>query len=306
MSGSSPPPDNSLAVEQQREQAQTQAQAAADAKSAQHLVDLSNLKTSARGAATGSVNDYFSSQGVDPGAYSGSIESQLNNMMSGISPTDENPGASFTGAGQSIYDTLQTAGRTKASNQVNQYFAPNFETTKVPYSLADPYVAGIEGEQFSNADAIIKNMLQRGVLTDTGYASAEKDLQSQEPGVKARLNEIGQGLVGTEQTALAGIGNKARQTAGDLNLGQTFDPSTYTSQEDQSFNTFLSQLGDQMRAQVPGQLFNTAGLAAIGGAGQGAGNTAFNPAAASGTDTTDDTTNTTNKNQAGNNPNSIF
>ena len=187
-------------------------------------------------------------------------------------------------------------------NTVNQNFAPNFESSKVPFTLDDPYIAGIAGDQYNDADKIIQNMLARGVLTSGGAASAEADLQNQKPGVTAKLTDIGSGLISKEQSDLSGIGNKARQAAGNIQLGQTFDPSTYSTQADQSFNDFIGSLGDQIRAQVPGKLFNTAGLAAIGGAGQGAGNTAFNPSAAAGT--ADDTTDNTVAKPS--NPNSIF
>lgn len=303
MSAPSPPPDNSMQVEMMKEENQRQAQAAQDAKDLAHKQELAGLRTSARGAATGQVGDYFSQQGVDPTQYAGSIESQLNNIASGISPTDENPGAAFTGAGAQIFENLQTGARTKAANALNQYFTPNYEMGRVPFTLDDPYLAGIESEQYSDADKVIKNMLDRGVLTPSGYSSAQADLQSQEAGVKSRLNEIGTGILSGEQQKLRDIANQARQTAGALPLGQSFDPGTYTSQADTSFNDFLSSLGDTIRAQVPGKLFNTAGLAAIGGAGQGAGNTAYNPQAAQGI-TTDDTTDDTSKDKT--NPNSIF
>jgi hypothetical protein len=306
MSSPSPPPDNSLAVEQQREQAQRDAQAAQDAKDQKHAADLATLRGQVRGGATGTVQDYFASQGVDPSQYQGSIDTQLNNILSGISPTDENPGAAFTGAGQSIWDRLTTAAEAKAGNQVNQVFAPNYEMSRVPTTLDDPYLAGVEGEQYSNADSIIKNMLDRGVLTTSGYASAQKDLENQRAGVKSRLNEIGTGLLTGEQQKLRDLSNTAHQAAGNLQLGQTFDPYSYSKQADQSFNDFINSLGDSIRAQVPGQLFNTAGLAAIGGAGQGAGNTAYNPTAAAGitSDSTDNTDQT--KPPATSNPNSIF
>jgi hypothetical protein len=304
MSGSSPPPDNSLAVEQSRQAAQKEAQAAQDAKDAAHKAELGTLRGTARTGASGAVNDFFNSQGVDPSKYAGSIESQLNNILNGISPTDENPGAAFSGAPQSVYDNLQTAGRTKATQGVNQFLPAGYEMTRVQSTLDDPYLAGVEGEQYSDADKIIKNMLDRGVLTQSGYGSAQKDLETQRAGVRSRLNEIGTGLLTKEQQALRDIGNSARTTAGSLQLGADFDPNTYSHQADQSFNDFINSLGDSIRAQVPGQLFNTAGLAAIGGAGQGAGNTAYNPSAASGI-TTDDSADDPNKDKSSN-PNSIF
>ena len=169
-------------------------------------------------------------------------------------------------------------------------------------TLDDPYLAGVEGEQYSDADKIIKNMLDRGVLTSGGYSSAQKDLEGQRAGVRARLNEIGTGLLTKEQQDLRDISNRARQSASTMQLGSSFDPYSYQGEADTDFNDFISTLGDSIRAQVPGQLFNTAGLAAIGGAGQGLGNTAFNPGAAGGNtedQTTDDEDDTKN-------PNSIF
>lgn len=302
MSAPSPPPDNSLQVEQMRED-NARAKEERDAKAAlEHKNELSGLRTSARNAATGSVGDYFSSRGINADKYSGSIASQLNNMLAGISPTDENPGAAFSGAGSTIYDTLQTGERTKANDTLNRIFAPNFETKRVPFSLDDPYLKSIEEEQYSDADTVIRNMLDRGVLTTSGYGAAQKDLETQRAGVKSRLNEVGTGLLSGEQQSLRDISNEARQTAGALQLGSDFDPYSYSSEADQSFTDFLATLGDQIRAGVPGKLFNTAGLAAIGGAAQGAGNTAYNPTAAQGlpTDKTEEDAKRTL------NPNSIF
>jgi hypothetical protein len=303
MSGGSPPPDNSLAVEQSRQAAAEKERLRQAEEARLHKEELAGLRGTARTGAGGQVRNYFSSQGVDPEQYAGSIDQQLNDILNGISPTEENPGAAFTGAGQSIWDTLQTAGRTKASRDINQVFAPDFQYSRVADTLDDPYLAGVEGEQYANADQIIKNMLDRGVLTSGGYSSAQKDLENQRAGVRSRLNEIGMGLLNKQRGELGDIANRGRQAAGSLNLGDTFDPYKYGTEADTSLSGFLAGLGDQIRSQVPGQLFNTAGLAAIGGAGQGLGNTAFNPAAAGGTiedpsDTTADDEDT--------NANSIF
>src|SRR3954471_7605138 len=282
MSGSSPPPDNSLAVEQSRQKAAAEERERVAAQDKLHREELSGLRTSTRSGAGGDVRNYFSSMGVDPEKYGGSIDSQLNSILSGISPTDENPGAAFQGAGQSIWDTLQTGERTKYGNQLNQMFAPEWEMRRVGMTMDDPYLAGVEGEQYADADKIIKNMLDRGVLTSGGYTSAQKDLEGQRAGVRSRLNEIGTGLLTKEQQDLRDISNRSRQSSSTMQLVSSFDPYGYQTEADADFNDFIGTLGDQIRAQVPGQLFNTAGLAAIGGAGQGLGNTGFSPGAASG------------------------
>jgi hypothetical protein len=152
----------------------------------------------------------------------------------------------------------------------------------LPFTIDDPYLAGIDAEQRGNADSIIKNMLDRGVITATGYGAAQGDLDRQEAGVKSKLNEFGTGVVAGGQQQLRDVANNARTTAGTLQLGQQFDPNSYGSQADQVFNDFINTLGDQIRSKVTGNMFNTTGLAALAGAAQGAGNTAFNPAAAAG------------------------
>jgi hypothetical protein len=172
---------------------------------AKKKADLASLRGTVRSGAGGDVRNYFSSMGIDPDRYSGSIDSQLNSILSGISPEDENPGSAFQGAGQTIYDTLQTGERTKYGNQLNEIFAPEWEMRRVGMTTDDPYLAGIEGEQYSDADKIIKNMLDRGVLTTGGYASAQKDLEGQRAGVRSRLNEIGTGLLTKEQQDLRDI-----------------------------------------------------------------------------------------------------
>ena len=282
MSGSDPPPDNSYQVEMLRQNSAKEAQAAEDAKAAARKAELAGLRTSSRGTAGTDVRNYFSQHGVDPSRYGGDIDSQLNAILGGISPSDENPGSAFSGAGQSIWDTLQGGERTKANASLDKYFQPNYATTRAPMTLDDSYWQGYEGEQYASANDIIQNMLDRGVLTSTGYSSAKTSLDNQRAGVKSNLNTIGNNLVSGEQSALNDIVGRGRTAANTLNLGQTFDPTTFSGEADQSFNTFLSGLGDQIRAAAPGTLFKTAGLAAVGGAGQGAGNTAFNPDAVAG------------------------
>jgi len=302
MSGSSPPPDNSYQVEMLRQQKAEEKEARDKEAERLHKEELSGLRSTARTGAGGNVRNYFSSMGIDPEKYGGSIDSQLNNILAGIGATDENPGAAFTNAGQTIYDTLQTGDRTKYGNQLNQIFAPEWEMRRVGMTLDDPYLAGIEGEQFQDADQIIKNMLDRGVLTTAGYGTAKEDLEGQRSNVRSQLNEIGTGLLTAEQQDLRDISNRAKQSASTLQLGASFDPYAYQTEADTEFNDFIATLGDSIRGQLPGKLFNTAGLAAVGGAGQGLGNTAFNPAATGG-DTTDQTADDDDDTQ---NPNSIF
>lgn len=282
MSSSSPPPDNSMQIRQMELDEERRQLAAKEAKEAQHKQELANLRSSARQAAGGSVNQFFSSQGIDPTQYTADINSYLDNILAGINPSDENPANYFKDAGQSVYNQLETGTRAKANTNLDRIFAPSFETKRIPFTLDDPYLDAIQAEQRASADDIIRNMLERGVITETGYNAAQKDLDKQAAGVKAQLNEFGTTTLAGGQQKLKDVANQARQDAATLRLGQPFDPYSYSADADQVFNDFINNLGSSIRAKITGNLFDTTGLAALAGAAQGAGNTAYNPAAAAG------------------------
>jgi hypothetical protein len=272
-----------LEVEQMREQEAQRAQQQADAKIAQDKADLLALRTSSAASGATSAKNYFTQQGLDPTDATYGIDSQIAAILAGISPTDPNPGAAFANAGQQIFQADTTAGQTKAGRQLDQLFPGNFETSRVNMGTLDPFLTGIDTEQRNTADAIIQNMLARGVITPAGQTAAESELTRQDPGVMAKLKEIGTGTVATEQQALRDIANKGRTNAQTLKLGTSFDPQTYGTEADQNFTDFINNLGTTLRGKVgSANLFNTTGLAAIAGAGQGAQNLAYDPAAQAG------------------------
>jgi hypothetical protein len=294
MSSSSPPPDNSVQVKQMEIDEARRQQEIQDKKDAEAKAALAALRTNSRNAAGNQASQFFTQQGLDPSSYTSDINSYLDSVLSGIAPDDPNPGAYFKDAGQTVYNQLETGARTKAANELDRIFAPNFETKRIPFTLDDPYLDSIQAEQRASADAIVKNMLDRGVITNAGYGAAEADLDKQAAGVKSRLNELGTTAIAGGQQSLRDIANQARQDAAQVKVGQNFDPYSYSSDADQAFNDFINNLGTNLRAKISGNMFNTTGLAAIAGAAQGAGNTAFNPAAAAGISadatSTDDTT----------------
>lgn len=282
MSAPSPPPDNSMQIRQMELDEARRKEEAQAAKDAQHKQELLDLRNNARSSAGAAAQSYFSGQGLDPTQFSGDINSYLDNVLAGINPNDENPAAYFKDAGQTVYNELESGKRTKAQTDLDRIFSPNFETKRIPFTLDDPYLDSINAEQRSSADSIIKNMLDRGVITQAGYNAAAADLDKQSAGVKTRLNELGTSTIAGGQGSLRDIANNARQDAANLKLGNQFDPYSYSSDADRVFDEFITGLGDNIRSKVTGNLYNTTGLAALAGAAQGAGNTAYNPAAAAG------------------------
>jgi hypothetical protein len=278
----SPPMDNSLALRQAELAAAREAETRQAEKERLRKEELAGLRSSAAGSAKQRATDYFAEQGLDPEQYSPAISRRIDNILMGIAPEDPNPGAYFSNAGEDIFGAEQTAARGKAGRLVDETFAPNFETQRIADTFDDPYLDSIFNEERSEADAIIENMFNRGVLTATGRTGARADLDRQGSGARTKLNEIGTGVLSSGRDALRGVSDKARSAAQTLNLGSLFDPNQYRSEADASFDSFLGSINDQIRSRVPGDLFQTGGLAAIGGAAQGAQNTKFNPKALSG------------------------
>lgn len=282
MSSPDAPPDNSALVNQQNITAQREAQAIADQKAEARKQELAGLRSGAGEAARGSASRYFADQGLDPAQYATSINDRINEILGSIAPDDPNPGTYFKDIGQDVYNTDETQYRNKNERLLNQLFPTNFETQRINDQLDDPILASIGAEQRSSANAIIENMLKRGIITDAGKSAASADLDRQSFGVQDRLRELGATTLASGRQGLTDAANRGRQAASTINLGQTFDPYSYTSDVDKAFNDFIGNLSGSIRAKVPGSLYNTSSLAAIAGAGQGAQNTAFDPTALAG------------------------
>ena len=285
MSAPSMPPDNSAQIEASRQQAAQEERARQDRKDEARKQELLGLRTSALTGGRSGAESYFRQQGLDPARHGSDIESKLTGIMSGIAPDDPNPGSYFKDVGQSIYGDIEAGQRGKAGRELDTLFSPDFEMRRLPMSIDDPYLSGVEAEQRADADKVIRAMLDRGVITDTGYNAALQDLDRQGAGVKSRLNEIGTGLLGTGQQSLRDVANRGRTAASTLRVDQPFSAQDFGSEADRLTTEFLANLGTGIRSRLPGKLFDTAGLGGIAGRAQGAQNTPFDPAALAGVPT---------------------
>jgi hypothetical protein len=264
-------------------------QEAEDKKAEARKQELLGLRSSAQSGGRSSAEDYLRSQGVDVSRHGGDIESKINSILSGIAPDDPNPGSYFKDVGSSVYGELENASRTKAGRELDTLFSPDFETKRLPFTVDDPYLAAVEAEQRSSADETIRRMLDRGVITQSGYNAAMEDLNKQGAGVKSRLNEIGTGLIGTGQQSLKDVANRGRQGAANLKVDQAFNAQDFGSEADRIAGEFLANLGTGIRSRISGDLFSTSGLGNVAGAAMGGRNTPFDPNVMAGgtTDTVD-------------------
>lgn len=262
-----------------------------------------DLADSAKTGVTSGVNAYFQSRGADPAQYRSPIDAAIAAAIGKLSPTDEDPASRLdtTGIASSVYGNEENNRRAGLTSQLQQMFPETFANTTVSNNLDDNIENQILSGQRSSADAIIQNMLARGVITPSGANAARGDLERQTPIVKTRLDQIGGDLLSSERSSINDIISRANKTASTVNLGGSFDPNAYKNEIDQSFNDFVNSLDTKFRAGVPGNLYSTTGLGAIAGSAQGAGNTKFNPNALAGvleqqTENANNPTNTNNTN----------
>jgi hypothetical protein len=222
--------------------------------------------------------------GLDPAQYQTQIHDYVHGKTSSIPDLATDFGTYYDNAGEKVYQNLTSGVQNKASSDLDKLFAPNFTTNKVANTLDDPYIAEIQAAQEKQATDYLQNLLTRGVITQGGYDAGYKNVQGQEPGVLAKLNELGQGALEKEKGGIQDIINSGYTAAGKTKLGQTFNANDYSTQVNSQFNDWLNNLGTTIKGGVGSQpLFDTSGLAAIAGGAQGAGTSqVFDPKALAG------------------------
>lgn len=302
MSGSSPPPDHSVELAKMQQDAADKA--AAQAK--QDKIDAEAAFQSQLGSAyNNSIADaeqYFQSRGLNPDDYLGQISSAAQRARGSVPDLTTNPQTYFDNLGANVFTNAQDAARANYMREINSFAPADFQTRRIDNSVDDPFINSIIAEQRTSADQYIRNLLDRGVITSAGFGAAEKDLDNQQPGANARLNEVSLGQLEQGRDSLSNIASSARQAASNYQLGSSFDPYQYQKDIDASALDFFTNLGQRIRAAAPSNLFSTSGLAGIAGAAQGAGNTAFNPLAVAGVPEDDTTNNKPSKTNTASNP----
>jgi hypothetical protein len=282
MGGSSAPRDNSDKVAQIEAAAAREARAAADAERIRAQQEFDARMNAAFGGGISSANQFFADRGLDPSQYGAQITNRANQVRTSVPNLASDPGTYFSSLGENVYNELTQAQRNQALRGINTVAPTGFETGRIANTADDEIINAILAEQEANANQYIQNLLDRGVISQSGYSSALKNLQGQRPGAQSRLSEVGTGILESGRGEAGNLANAARSRASALELGEAFDPYATGTQLNQFFTDFFTNLGGKLRGAAPTNLFDTSGLANIAGAAQGAGNRPFDPAAVAG------------------------
>lgn len=281
--GGSAPQDNSDKVAAIEAQTARENAARDEAQRRQQREEFDGRLSSSYQSAINDARQYFSSMGLDPDQYMGAISQQANSNKGMVPTLDGSPGTYFQGMGNTVYDNLQTGERSKAGRELDQFAGAGFDRRLIDNYAADPTVQAILAEQEQERRNYADNLKARGVVTDTGYQSALDSIGKQKFGVQSGLSEIAKAVLEGGRGDLRNIASDGRGAASQVNLGQQFNAQDYAQQINNTATDFLQNLGGNVRSRVGDNMFDLSSILRTAGAGQGAQNTAFDPAAFFGT-----------------------
>jgi hypothetical protein len=149
---------------------------------------------------------------------------------------------------------------------INQAFPGDAFST-----IDDEIINNIVSERQGPAQQQISNFEARGNLNPTGGLTANEFLSGQVQPARARVSEIGQGVLSTNQSAIDDIRDRARQQVGGFQLGDDlFDVAPFTEERSNLIGERTGALGSDLRTAIGSQpLFDVSGALQAGGRTQG-------------------------------------
>jgi len=212
----------------------------------------------------------------DLSPYTQNIEDRLAKTIAGI-PKDATDLDKYFGdqnLGPTLISELEPGYRKNALDA----FDKDIQTDYFADTADDPYINSMIQEDRVAADKYIQNMLDRGQIIGSGAEAAMKDLDRQAGLGSTRLNEIGAGLLNTQEGILGTERGKRRSNYSNLKLGQSYDVGADDAALDKMASDFLGTLGTGLRTGLGSSpIFSTSGLGAVAGGAQGGQNTTFAP-----------------------------
>lgn len=277
--GGSAPVDNSLELERLRQEEAEANRQRAEQERLRLEQEFQERLSGAYSSAMNEAQNYFTQMGLDPQEYLDAIAAEANRTKQMVPMGDQSPFSYFDGLGQSVFGDLEQLERTRANRELDRFAGTGFDSRLIDNSSDDSVIQAILAEQEAERTGYADNLLARGVVTNSGYQSALDSIANQRFGVQSNIDEIARAVLESGRGNLRDIATSGRQQAGNLNLGQMFDPTYFEQQISDEATNFLTSLGDNVRSRVgENNLFDLSSILSNAGRGQGAQNTAFDPA----------------------------
>lgn len=198
-------------------------------------------------------------------------QAELDRVKASVPFLADNPGTYFS---ESIVDSVlgreRDSTRRNYVNQLNQFANDGFAKNLWADTADDALIDSILSAQYQDASDSILRAYERGNLNDAGYQYALKNLDQQRTAAYSRLQDLGGSVLGDFRTGLNDIAEQARSKANAWDFGMSFDPTTYKSQIDSTYNDQKSKLEGRLRGALGGeQLFNIDDMIQRAGINQG-------------------------------------
>ena len=269
-----------MELEDHRAAIAAEAQAKADQKKADQLVQDKKDYQGRLGTATASARNYGSSRlnqlGItDDYGILPSYETEITRALGTIPDMDPNPGSYL---GTSLFENALSGAKTGARNKLTKRYegeiGDDYENRFISDTADDELINKIISEQYTGANDYITRARDRGQLNDIGYNDAERNLTNARSGAVARANDLGMGVLETGRQGLRDIDKSARAKIADWDFGDQFDPSSYEGRIKSKAGEFTGGLEGRLRnAFGDTQFFDPDSLITKGTKAQGAVNT---------------------------------
>lgn len=208
-------------------------------------------------------------RGLNPADYQSIIDREINQVLGLIPPDELTPQSYFTNFGSNVFAEEEGGLRNRAIADVNRVAPTGFERTRTPDSIVDPIIESIIGEQYGSAKGQLESARARGGLTDAGFGSALGQLDTRRGGARAQFDPVVSSVLEGVRGAQRDVVGSARERAGGLQLGQSFDLPGFETELGSVESREEAAIPGRLRSLGPTSLFNVGELLNLGGAAQG-------------------------------------
>ena len=216
----------------------------------------------------------LSDRGVDPNRYAADIDERLAYNAALLPSNTEDFTAQFGDPFvDSVINTLQSRERGNYTRALRDAFGTDFADRTFSTTADDPYVDAILGRQRTEAADTLERAKARGQLNESGFTRAFERLGELEKAGRSTAQSLSDAVIQNRRSDVNTMIQDAFGRAGGVELGQSFDPSSYIGRVNQRVGEFQSGLEGDITSALSGQQFFDIGdIITRGGQAQGIAN----------------------------------